>query len=48
VNLPNCGNDKKCVSVAGEEKKYLESKFDDEKLEIFISESYKDWEKTEV
>jgi hypothetical protein len=39
---------KKCVSVAGEERKYLDSKFDGKTLEIFISESYKDWEIIEV
>jgi hypothetical protein len=39
---------KKRISVAGEERKYLESKFDGQTLEIFISESYKDWEKNEV
>ncbi|XP_033610358.1 uncharacterized protein LOC111871971 isoform X2 [Cryptotermes secundus] len=34
--------------VAGEESKYLDSTFDGQTLKIFISESYKDWEKNEA
>jgi hypothetical protein len=40
-----CINDRKCVSVPGQESKYLEHTFTDTTLNIFLSEIYKDWER---
>jgi hypothetical protein len=43
-----CINGKECVSAPGHEVKYLDYSLDDTKLDISISDSYKDWKRYEV
>jgi hypothetical protein len=43
-----CINGKKCISIPGQESKYLEYEYNDTAVSIFISDSYKNWKRIEV